>query len=77
MEVMEKMHSRMQSGSRGLFASMVLLFWGAFILLLNLGVFSSVVFRTWWPLILIAAGAVKLLHRGFWYRPRRPYSDFA
>jgi hypothetical protein len=63
--------------ARGLLAGIILLVGGTLILLLNIGVFNTVVFRTWWPLLLIAAGAAKLVHRGTWYRHRKPYSDFA
>jgi len=70
------MHSRTGTGG-GLFVGTVLLVWGTLILLLNLGVLTSVLFKTWWPLILIAAGAAKLVYRATWYRHRKPYSDFA
>ena len=79
---MEVMHMNMRShwGPRAyttkrIAGGLVLLSIGTIFLLVNLGIFESRLFETWWPLLLIALGAAKLLGRG-WYRPRKPYTDF-
>jgi len=53
-----------------------LLSFGTVFLLVNLGIVESRLFETWWPLLLIALGAAKLLGRRGWYRTRKPYTDF-
>ena len=67
--------SRMHAGG-GFAVSIFLLLAGTIFLLFNLGVWNSDLLRTWWPLLFILVGAVKLLGRGR-YRSRRPYTDFA
>jgi RsiW-degrading membrane proteinase PrsW (M82 family) len=71
-----RLQSRTCAG-RSLVGGVVLLLIGVVFLLLNLGVFQSMVFRTWWPLLLIVLGLTKLFGRSWWNRPRGPYSDFA
>jgi hypothetical protein len=53
----------------------ILLLVGSAFLMANLGVLSFGFVRTWWPLLLIAIGLIRLLA----WRPRgrRPYNDFA
>ena len=73
------MKSRFQaSGRHALFRGALLILIGIVFLLVNLGILQSVLFRTWWPLLLIIAGAVNLFvffrHR---HRGGRPYTDFA
>lgn len=66
------------SGRHGLLRGAGLVLIGVLFLLLNLGVLESHVFRTWWPLLLIAAGAARLFvyaWRG--NRSGGPYSNFA
>ena len=71
-----KGHRYSRGGAGGsIAASMVLLLIGTAYLLFNLGVWPLEVIRTWWPLLLIVIGGAKVF--GWWYRPRRPYSDFA
>jgi len=50
---------------------------GAIFILINLGIIQSRLVQTWWPLLLIAAGVVKLVGLRRWYRPSKPYTDFA
>jgi len=50
---------------------------GAIFILINLGIIQSRLVQTWWPLLLIAVGVVKLVGLRRWYRPRKPYTDFA
>jgi hypothetical protein len=68
--------SKMRAGV-GFAVSIFLLLAGTVFLLFNLGVLDSDMLRTGWPLLFILVGAVKLLGRGWRYRTRRPYSDFA
>ena len=68
--------SGMHAGG-GFAVSIFLLFAGTIFLLFNLGVLHSEILRTWWPLLFILVGAVKLLGRGWRYRTRPPYTDFA
>lgn len=66
------------SGRYGLLRGAWLVVIGMILLLLNLGVLQSHLFRTWWPLLLIAAGAAKVLlyvWRGT--GSGGPYSNFA
>jgi len=66
------------SGRHGLLRGFTLVFIGTIFLLVNMGILQSVLFRTWWPVLLIAVGALNLVfyfrraHRG-----GRPYNDFA
>jgi hypothetical protein len=60
---------------RSVFAGLTVLVIGTVYLLFNFGIWQSEVLRIWWPLLLIVIGAAKVF--GWWYRPRRPYSDFA
>jgi membrane protein implicated in regulation of membrane protease activity len=50
---------------------------GTIFILINLGFIQSRLIQTWWPLLLIAVGVVKLVGLRRWYRPRKPYTDFA
>jgi len=56
---------------------LLLLSIGTIFILINLGIIQSPLVQTWWPLLLIAVGVVKLVSLRRWYRPRKPYTDFA
>jgi len=56
---------------------LLLLSIGTIFILINLGIIQSRLVQTWWPLLLIAVGLVKLVGLRRWYRPRKPYTDFA
>jgi len=73
---MEARHARTYA-SGGLAVGMLLLLVGTGFLLLNLGLLRSDILRVWWPLLPILIGGLKLFHRGWQYRLRKPYSDFA
>lgn len=61
---------------RSLTGAFVLLTVGTAFLLRNLGIIDPRTFDMWWPLLLIAVGAAKLVaSRGLW-QPRKPYTDF-
>ena len=62
--------------AKRIICGLVLLSFGTVFLLVNLGIVESRLFETWWPLLLIALGAAKLLGRRGWYRTRKPYTDF-
>ena len=66
------------SGRHALLRGAGLVLIGIFFLLVNLGILQSVLFRTWWPVLLIIAGGMNLFvyfRRG--HRGGRPYTDFA
>jgi hypothetical protein len=54
----------------------VLLSLGTVFLLVNLGFLESDLVRTWWPLLVIALGAIKLFFAATAHEPRKPYNDF-
>ena len=56
---------------------LLLLSIGTIFILINLGIIQSRLIQTWWPLLLIAVGVVKLAGLRRWYRPSKPYTDFA
>jgi hypothetical protein len=60
-----------------LLGGLLLLSMGVIFVLINLGIIQSRLVQTWWPLLLIAVGVVKLVGLRRWYRPRKPYTDFA
>jgi hypothetical protein len=60
-----------------LLAGLLLLSMGVIFVLMNLGIIQSRLVQTWWPLLLIAVGVVRLVGLRRWYRPRKPYTDFA
>ena len=68
--------SRAYVGVR-LLAGFLLLSIGTIFILINLGIIQSRLIQTWWPLVLIALGVVKLVGLRRWYRPTKPYTDFA
>jgi len=68
--------SKARSAGRFL-GGLLLLSMGAIFILINLGIIQSRLLQTWWPLLLIAGGVVKLVSLRRWYRPRKPYTDFA
>jgi Domain of unknown function (DUF5668) len=68
--------SRARAAGRFL-GGLLLLSMGALFILINLGIIESRLVQTWWPLLLIAVGVVRLVGLRRWYRPRKPYTDFA
>jgi Domain of unknown function (DUF5668) len=62
---------------RRLLGGVLLLSLGTIFILINLGIVESRLVHTWWPLLLIVAGTVKLIGWRGWRRSRRPYRDFA
>jgi hypothetical protein len=64
-----------ECAARGLAGGLIVLTIGTVFLLSNLGVLNSELFRTWWPLLLIAVGVARLFGRR-WDRNPRPYRDF-
>ena len=73
------MRSRfLASGRHALVRGVGMILIGIVFLLVNLGLLQSVLFRRWWPLLLIIAGVMNLFfyfRRG--HRGERPYTDFA
>jgi hypothetical protein len=67
--------TRYSEGS-GLKGPLVLVSIGLVVLLTNLGIIRPGLFQTWWPLLLIIVGLVKLFDHGGRRRSRKPYSDF-
>ena len=68
--------SRARAAGRFL-GGLLLLSMGAIFILINLGIIQPRLVQTWWPLLLIAVGVVRLVGLRRWYRPRKPYTDFA
>ena len=68
----------LEPGRRSLRKGIGLMFVGTVFMLVNLGTLNSVLFRTWWPLLLIAVGALNIfLYFRRAHRRERPYTDFA
>ena len=59
------------------FGGLLLLSLGTIFILINLGIIQSRLVQTWWPLLLIVVGTVRLIGWRGWRRTRKPYSDFA
>jgi hypothetical protein len=75
----KNMRSHLESracAGRGLVGGLILLTVGALFLLSNLGILGPELFRTWWPVLLIAIGVARLFGGRRWERLRRPYTDF-
>ena len=62
-------------GESSLRRGIILLLIGTVFLMANLGVFPENFVRTWWPLLLIAIGLIRMF--GWRNRGRGPYNDFA